>query len=80
MTETFIHLHRTCSVAPSAGYTPLGRGDGTRGLKLSAFGSFRFVVWCVHVGGWRKEGGGNLLVREKVVIPYLNIMDPSEGA
>lgn len=42
-------------------------GDGTRGLKLSAFGSFHFLSFmvCVHVGGWRKEGGINISVREE---------------
>lgn len=24
-----------------------------------------FLLWCVHVGGWRREGGVNLSVREE---------------
>lgn len=39
-TDTFIQLHQNCSVSPFTGYTPLGMGDGTKGFRLSAFGSF----------------------------------------
>lgn len=67
-TDTFIQLHHNCSVSPFAGYTPLGTGDGTRGFKLSAFGSFRslsFVACVGWVGRWSREGGVNLSVREE---------------
>lgn len=68
-TDTFIQLHQNCSISPFAGYTPLGTGDGTRGLKLSAFGSFPSLLFVVCVGGWvgrwSRESDVNLSVREE---------------
>lgn len=69
ITDTFIQLHQNCSISPFTGYTPLGTGDGTRGFKLSAFGSFPSLSLVVCVWGWvvtwSREGGVNLSVREE---------------
>lgn len=70
ITDTFMQLHQNCSISPYTGYTPLGTGDGTRGFKLSAFGSFPSLSLGrdgggVLVGTWSRESGVNLLVREE---------------